>query len=193
VANNAVIASYRPTKGWWSIFFPELRIEAIPVARFKCKKKGRTFSLLPHQLAPYHRYTIASMLFAVALFCQTKDAHTPLEDGVLGKLPCDCLATLGLVRSWVTTVRRALCRAHFLLMHKHDLGGIGVGSGLGDHHVVSGYLKALQLRATGPPSPTSSRFADHVNTLLIAFCSKKRPFMGTPSQGRRGGLCGASL
>jgi hypothetical protein len=126
------------------------------------------------------------MMFAVALFCHAKDDHTPLEKGVLDLLPCDCSATLGLVRGWVTMVRRALCRAHFQLLRKYDLDGIRVGAGMGDHHVVSTYFNALQLRATGPPENAS--FAVGLNRLLLELSSRKRPFMGTPSQGRGGGV-----
>jgi len=36
------------------------REEWILVARFRCNRTGRTFSLLPQELAPYHVYTVST-------------------------------------------------------------------------------------------------------------------------------------
>jgi len=40
--------------------FPVYRKGEVLVARAQCRRTLRTFSLLPHPLAPYHRYTGAS-------------------------------------------------------------------------------------------------------------------------------------
>jgi hypothetical protein len=47
--------------------FPEFKKERIPVARFLCHLKRRTFSLLPIQLAPYCQYTLSSIIGALLL------------------------------------------------------------------------------------------------------------------------------
>ena len=50
---------------------PDYSEGMVPVARFQCLGTPGslpTFSLLPWQLAPYHRYTIVSMAWAVLLF-----------------------------------------------------------------------------------------------------------------------------
>ena len=47
----------------------------VPVARFQCRGKREageypTFSMLPYQLVPYHRYTLGSMVMAMLLWAQ---------------------------------------------------------------------------------------------------------------------------
>jgi len=46
--------------------FP-FREGTVQVARFQCRATGRTFSLLPVWLVPYHRNTAGSMLMALLL------------------------------------------------------------------------------------------------------------------------------
>lgn len=38
-----------------------------PIARFLCKKKKKTFSLLPYQLVPYYKYSIRFIFLALQL------------------------------------------------------------------------------------------------------------------------------
>lgn len=41
--------------------YPTYREGRVPIARFQCTTKWLTFSLLPVQLLPYHRYTLTSI------------------------------------------------------------------------------------------------------------------------------------
>jgi hypothetical protein len=65
--------------GCWREIAPYMRtaIELFPfregkitIARFQCRERRRTFSLLPTQLAPYHLYTVESMILAVLLWSE---------------------------------------------------------------------------------------------------------------------------
>jgi len=60
------IASYeREVRELWPA-----RDGVVSVARFQCRGavRYRTFSMLPYQLVPYHRYTLQSMILTVLLW-----------------------------------------------------------------------------------------------------------------------------
>jgi hypothetical protein len=47
--------------------FPEFGKQRIPIARFLCRNKRRTFSLLPIQLIPYFQYTLCAVIGTLLL------------------------------------------------------------------------------------------------------------------------------
>src|SRR3972149_8241322 len=54
---------YRQITPYWRYaidLFPDFKKEQVPIARFLCRKKRKTFSLLPIQLIPYLQYTAAA-------------------------------------------------------------------------------------------------------------------------------------
>ena len=42
--------------------FPEFKKKRIPIARFMCRRRRKTFSLLPTQLIPYFQYTVGAVM-----------------------------------------------------------------------------------------------------------------------------------
>ena len=126
--------------------------ERVEIARFRCHRTGRTFSLLPSELAPYHVYTVPSMLRVLAL-CHVLfgEPGKPLES-ILEKLPSDGPVTMYLIRCWTRLVVRGLRRAHAVLARSCDLRGVNSGSGFrGEVAEVHAYLDACGPR--GPPWP----------------------------------------
>jgi hypothetical protein len=63
--------------------FPVYRKGAVLVARAQCRRTLRTFSLLPHPLAPYHRYTVDSMVSAVVLAGRAFDSRSEAADALV--------------------------------------------------------------------------------------------------------------
>jgi hypothetical protein len=136
-----------------------------------------TFSLLPHQLAPYHRYTIASMVFAAAALCYTAGCQQPHESALV-LLPADVMTTVWLVRTWVRNLRRAMSAAHHLLLQRYDLDQLSTDGIRDDIGVLRAYLVAIL--GTGPPDAQAAPTA--VATMLGHCVRKRRFFLGTPSQ-----------
>lgn len=166
-----------PYNRWVVELFP-FRRERVPVARFQCRRTLKTFSMLPFQLAPYHQYTVATMLTALVLAQQVL-----IEDGKgLGQtvleLPVESLVTTWLLRCWLGKVLKGLRRAHAELAVGHDLVGICTGRGLHDDlSEVRFYLTAFSGR--GPPGCRSA------NHLIEHHARRTRRFLvGAPSHVR---------
>lgn len=156
--------------------FP-LRRGRVGIARFRCRKTCRTFSLLPYQLAPYHQYTVASMLTVLLLAQQVQFEEGKGMGQVVAELPGDCDATPWLLLLWLTVVLRGLRRAHAVLAVGHDLGGVRSGHRRRERlEEVYAYLHAFT--GPGPPRARAERL------LLHHARRSKRFLLGTPSQQR---------
>lgn len=160
--------------------FPIYRTGDVDIARFQCKATYRTFSLLPHHLVPYHRYTVDSMVIALIVACRLlHELGSPGLEKVLARLPADCEVTTWLLRCWVETIGVGFRRAHFLLAVRYDLSGICSGISFSDRlREISCYFAALGIR--GPP--------DDVGITPLLLCCRFEPgrfLVGIPSQERR--------
>ena len=104
--------------------FPEFRKEKVPIARFLCQKKKRTFSLLPIQLIPYFQYTVSAVigtLLCGVLYWQMgkggfygAEASADPEGNV----------TAFLVYCWLMVTVKGFRRGHAELIVMYDLSGI---------------------------------------------------------------------
>jgi hypothetical protein len=85
----------------------------IVVARFQCRTTGKTFSLLPYWLAPYHQYTVRSIMLAL-LLAATVDEHRPasLFDVAEKGLEGNCRANGFLLGRWLGMCLSGLHREH---------------------------------------------------------------------------------
>lgn len=158
------------------------------IARFQCqadRKKKLTFSLLPHQLAPYRQYTVRSMVFALLLaqaFCQRKD---PGLVGIAAEVISDqsygeSRVTGYLVADWLLLFVASLRRGHKQLSVRYDLTQIRSRDGqqgrLGE---VWTYLSVL---VRGPPIP---RIRQNIDSQLAWYANCTGRFLiGFPSQER---------
>jgi len=160
--------------------FPVYRKGAVLVARAQCRRTLRTFSLLPHQLAPYHRYTVDSMVSAVVLaWGLSQEQGRPRREKPLDELPADCDVTLWLLSCWVQVLGQGLRGAHPVLCGWHDLSAVRSGTRLADElREVAQYLGALGAR--GPPR------IEGIDEVLLHYGSRTGRFLiGTASQDRR--------
>ncbi len=179
---------YRPIPGYRRgviELFPVYRKGEVRVARCQCRTTRRTFSLLPHQLAPYHRSTVDSMVITLALAWRLSDGQgkPPLER-TLQALPADCDVTLWLLFCWARSVGQGLRGAHPVLAGWYDLSAVRCGTRLADTlREVAQYLGALGVR--GPP-----RLEGIEEVLLRYGVQSGRFLIGTASQDRRTQLAG---
>jgi hypothetical protein len=158
---------------------PVYRKGEVLVARAQCRRTLRTFSLLPHPLAPYHRYTVDSMVITLVVAWRLSDGQgKPRLEKTLDELPGDCDVTVWLLSCWVHALGQGLRGAHPVLCGWHDLSAVRSGSRLADElREVARYLGALGAR--GPPR------IEGIEEVLLRYGSRTGRFLiGTASQDR---------
>jgi hypothetical protein len=140
------------------------------VARFLCRLRRRTFSLLPIQLAPYCQYTLRAIIGTLLLGLGVREqGQQGLQGAVLAVDP-DSLVTPWLVACWLALVLNGLRRAHPLLR----VVGLTLRHGTAWEE-VSDYFLSLGWTSPGQP----------LLKVLYRYSRTTRQFMfGIPSQGR---------
>jgi hypothetical protein len=159
--------------------FPVYRQEQVLVVRFQCLSVLRTFSLLPHQLVPYHQYTAESIVWAVwfvAHLCHV-GSSAPWSGG-LNALSGETNVTAWLMRCWLYLLQRGFRGGHAVLMSLVDLSRVRTGGQVVEHlREVHAYLAALGIRAP-PPKVRMTPW------LKLYGLREHRFLLGTPSQQR---------
>jgi len=155
-------------------------VEEVLVARFLCREKKLTVSLLPLELVPYHRYTLRSMLIALFLFHAVWGKPGSTLEDIWCELPPDSNVLVFLLRYWLGEVLRGLRRAHVELGRRYDLGEVSTGAGLGGALTeLHSYCCAVGVR--GPPQGNAA-----VAVLAAGYSDSTGRFLvGRPSQERR--------
>jgi hypothetical protein len=159
--------------------FPDFNKERIPIARFLCRKRHRTFSLLPIQLIPYLQYSVSAVIGILLLgFCHWQMGRGGFY-GASIEVDADSLVTPWLIACWLAMAARGFKRAHGVLRRFYNLSDIGTLTyGTGPWKEVSGYFLAFGLK------PKIS-WAQRVLTLCRRYSrSTSRFLFGTPSQRR---------
>ena len=96
----------------------------IPIARFLCRRKRRTFSLLPEQLIPYVQYTVDAVVRTILLVLEHRRRGRRGFHGAWLEVDPDSLVTPWLIACWLAVVHKGLRRAHPVLRARYDLSGI---------------------------------------------------------------------
>jgi hypothetical protein len=159
--------------------FPAYRRGRVLVARFQCRPQKRTFSLLPHQLVPYHQYTAESIVWAVWFVAHLSHvgSSTPWSEA-MNALPSEADVTAWLLRCWLYLLRGGLRRGHSALSTWADLSRVCTGRRVVDHlWEVHAYLAALGIRAPPPEVRLTP-------TLMQYGLREQRFLLGVPSQER---------
>lgn len=144
------------------------------MARFLCRLKRRTFSLLPIQLAPYCQYTLKAIIGTLLLGLNSRQQGQQGFQGAVLAVDPDSLVTPYLVACWLVLVLGGLKRAHAWLRRRYDLDGI--------HSVQPAWEQVRDyFLALGWKSP-----AYRLIEVLHQYSQTTRQFMfGIPSQQRR--------
>lgn len=145
------------------------------MARFLCRLKRRTFSLLPIQLAPYCQYTLTAIIGTLLLGLGVREHGQQGFQGAVLAVDPDSQITPWLVACWLMLVLNGLKRAHAWLQHWYDLSRIRTVKR--SWVQVLDYFLALGWKAPKP----------RLMEVLYRYSRTTRQFMfGIPSQQRLG-------
>jgi hypothetical protein len=115
---------YRQITHYWRYaidLFPEFEKDKVPIARFLCKESGKTFSLLPTQLIPYHQYTVHSVTGALLLGLKSYELGRRGFYDAARQVAPDSGVTPWLVSYWLAVVLGWFRHAHAALGQWYDL------------------------------------------------------------------------
>jgi hypothetical protein len=160
------------------------REERIPVARFRCGSGQGTFSMLPYQLVPYHRYTLESMVFALLLWWELREDEESSGSGysVSRSLSWKSRVSSSHLYAWLLICGSGLRRRHSELGDWYDLSAVCFGESL-TKRLEELYRYCTALCQRGPPRKDALRGA------AIRYGMRSGGFLiGIPSQGRRRGV-----
>lgn len=158
--------------------FPEYRQGEVPIARFQCVATGRTFSLLPTQLIPYHRYTAASMLGALLLAMEhSRSLFAVCEK----KLDVKSRANGYLLMAWLLVLVRGLRQAHPWLQNRYALSAVRSAKG----RRVAEWLAELRAYLTALLPRASPEIGCELAKVVSLYARETTRFVfGVPSQQR---------
>lgn len=172
---------YRPMLPYWRDaieLFPGFEKRRIPIARFLCRKRRKTFSLLPIQLIPYFQYTVGAVMRALLLGMQCWEAGQKGFHGAsvnVDEVDPESLVTPWLISCWLVAVLQGLRRGHAVLRPFYNLDGI---HSCGAWEEVTAYFAAFGLSSK---IQRLSLFMD----LVTRYSRATGQFLfGTPSQYR---------
>jgi len=170
---------YRQITPYWRYavdLFPDFKKERIPVARFLCRSRKKTFSLLPIQLIPYFQYTTQAMIGTLLLGCQSRQKGRGGFWDASRQVDPDSSVTPYLIAFWLQTVLRGFRRTHPELRRFYDLSAVGAGKGRGWEELRE-YFTAFGLKRGG--------WQRALHSLLLLYGSRPELFLfGTASQYR---------
>jgi len=159
--------------------FARFKKSRVPIARFICRRRQSTFSLLPIQLIPYFQYTVNAVLGVVLLAFRYWQMGRRGFYSASVQVDPDSMVTPYLVGYWLTAIISGFRRAHGILAGFYDLGDVKTFSQRsGFWNEASGYFFALGIKPdiSWPPL---------IRTLLIRYSRTTSRFLfGTASQQR---------
>ena len=161
---------------------PEFKEKRIPIARFICRRRRKTFSLLPIQLIPYVQYTVkavvGTLLLGMGCWQRGQKGFHGASMAVDAVDP-DSLVTPWLIACWLGGVVRGLRRSHALLRQFYNLDAIGTPNRAGTWEETARYFRVFGLDSKG-------RWHPLLMDLVYRYSRKTSQFLfGTPSQDRR--------
>ena len=148
------------------------------MARFLCRQRQRTFSLLPVQLIPYFQYTVSAVIGTVLLGWGYWQRGQGGFWGASVEVDPESRVTPWLVAFWLAAVLRGLRRGHAVLGRFSDLTGICTSKRAVPWEEAAGYFLALGLKPKIIASPLLMDF-------LARYSRTTKQFLfGPPSQQR---------
>jgi hypothetical protein len=107
--------------------FPEFKKKRIPIARFMCRRRRKTFSLLPIQLIPYFQYTVSAVMETLFLGMGCWQMGQKGFHGAsvkVDEVDPESLVTPWLITCWLAAVVQGVRRGHAALRQFYNLDGI---------------------------------------------------------------------
>jgi len=158
--------------------FPEFKKERIPIARFVCTSRLRTFSALPTQLIPYHQYTINAVIGALLLGLQCRIKGQKGFHGASLAVDPESFVTPWLIATWLTMVVLGFRRAHAVLSRFYNLAEIHLENKTAAWEKAAGYFMCLNCKPQTRWGPVLQGLANRYSLSCRLF------LLGSPSQGR---------
>jgi hypothetical protein len=158
--------------------FAEFKKKRIPIARFLCRKRRKTFSLLPIQLIPYVQYTVGTVVGALLLGMECWKRGQKGFYGASEEVDPESLVTPWLIRCWLVAVVRGLRRGHPQLRRLYPLDGIGTLERTKQWQEATDYFVAFGLKPKVQWYPLLIDLVDRYSRRTGQF------LFGTPSQYR---------
>lgn len=174
---------YRPITAYWRYaieLFARFKKSRVPIARFICRRRQSTFSLLPIQLIPYFQYTVNAVLGVVLLAFRYWQKGYRGFYGASMQVDPDSMVSPYLVGFWLAAIISGFRRAHGILVRFYDFSDVKVFSqGKGLWYEASGYFLAFGLNPAIALAPL-------ICTLINRYSRTTRRFLfGTASQHRK--------
>ncbi len=158
--------------------FPEYKRRRIPIARFLCRRRRKSFSLLPVQLIPYFQYTVSAVVGTLFLGIGCWEIGQKGFHGAsvkVDEVDPESLITPWLITCWLVAVVKGLRRGHAALRQSYNLDGIRTS---GAWEEAAAYFAAFGLK---PKINRVSLLMD----LVFRYSRATGQFLfGTPSQYR---------
>jgi len=126
--------------------FPRFKKKRIPIARFICRRRRKTFSLLPIQLIPYFQYTVDAVVGTLFLGLGCWQMGQKGFHGASVAVDPESLVTPWLITCWLVVVVQSLRRGHAVLRQFYDLDGIRTSNRVGAWEEAAVYFMAFGLK-----------------------------------------------
>lgn len=172
---------YREIPSYWRYaieLFPEFKKKRIPIARFICRQRRKTFSLLPIQLIPYFQYTVGAVMGTLLLGMGCWQMGQRGFHGASMEVDPESLVTPWLITCWLAAVVLGLGRGHAVLRGFYNLDGIHTLNRAGAWEEAARYFTAFGLKPKG-------RWYPLLMDLVNCYSRRTGQFLfGTPSQYR---------
>ncbi len=172
---------YRAITPYWRYavdLFPEFKKKRIPIARFLCRKRRKTFSLLPVQLIPYFQYTVGAVVGTLLLGMECWHKGQKGFYGASQAVDPESLVTPWLITCWLVAMVRGLRRGHAVLRRLYALDAIKTSQDAGGWQEATDYFVAFDLTPKRDVHALLMKVAGQYSRSTGQF------LFGTPSQYR---------
>jgi hypothetical protein len=172
---------YRPMAPYWRHaieLFPEFKKRRIPIARFLCRRRRKTFSLLPIQVIPYLQYTVGAVVgtLFLGMGCWQRGQKGFHGASVkVDEVDPESLVTPWLITCWLAAVVGGFRRGHAALRRFYNLDDI---------HSSGAWEEARAYFAAFGLSPKIDRLSLLMDLVYRYSRTTGRFLFGTPSQYR---------
>jgi hypothetical protein len=170
--------------------FPDFKKKRIPIARFLCRHRRKTFSLLPIQLIPYFQYTVEAVMGTLLLGMGCWQRGQRGFHGASMAVDPESSVTPWLITCWLVAVVQGLRRGHTALRRFYPLDSLRTSEAWEE---AAAYFAAfglsIRVGTTVVPTPDHGRPKIKGPSLLMGLlCRYGRAtgqfLFGTPSQYR---------
>jgi hypothetical protein len=158
--------------------FLDFKKKRIPIARFMCRRRRKTFSLLPIQLIPYFQYTVGAVVGTLFLGMRYWQKRQKGFHGASLEVDPESLVTPWLITCWLVAVVQGLRHGHAGLRQFYNLDGIHTPNRVGTWEEVAQYFAAFGLKSKVHWYPLLMDLVDRYSRKTGQF------LFGTPSQYR---------